>query len=132
MPTTTITLSSATSSSPGASAAVALNWRVGQPATVSIFSTNSGSSCFFQIEFSLDDIQLVRGASLAQWQSLSSAYNDTTITSGAGSVFATSAITTNGMLFSFDGPMGAVRVNSSAMTSGPLTLKVIQADGSGG
>jgi hypothetical protein len=129
MPNSTITLSTATSSSPGASTPASLNWISGKPINVVIFSTVAASSIFFQVEFTFDDLTVVGGPSRAQWTSMSSAYTDTGITSGAASVFATSAITSNGMLFSFDAPIAAIRMNSSAMTSGPLTMKVIQGEG---
>jgi len=67
MPLQTVTLSSA--GVPGTSAPAQLNWRGGKPATVSIFvSTVGGSSGTVDLQYTLDDLMLVGGSSLAVWQ----------------------------------------------------------------
>lgn len=126
----TTTLTTAASSSPGASTVCNLNWIGGKPTTVVVYSTVATSSTFFQIQYTLDDPTKVGGSSLAYWQGLSSGFLDTGVSYGAASVFSTSSITSpDGLIFSFLSPVAAVRLNSSAMTSGPLTMKVIQGEG---
>jgi hypothetical protein len=131
MPNATITLTTAASSIPGTSAAANLNWRGGKPATVSVISTNTGSSIFYNIQYTLDDPQLVGGTSLAYWSNLSSAYSDTGVTQSSGSTFASSTVTagTDGIVFSLLSPFGAVRLNSTGMTNGPLIMKITQGEG---
>ncbi len=131
MPYATITLTTAASSIPGTSAAANLNWRGGKPTTVSVISTNTGSSIFFNVQYTLDDLQVVGGTSLAYWSNLSSAYNDTGVVTSSGSTFASSTITSgsDGVIFSFLSPVGAVRLNSTCMTGGPLYMKVMQGEG---
>jgi len=126
---TTITLSTATSSNPGTSAVANLNWIGGKPTTVVVYSTNTGSSIAFNIQYTLDDVMRVGGSSLALWQNLSSAYSDTGLTQGTGATFASSTINNDGLIFSFLSPIAGIRLNSTSMNGGPLTLKVIQGEG---
>lgn len=122
------TLSSA--AVPGASTACNLNWLGGKPATVVVFSTTGGSSTFFNIQYTLDDLQRT-GSSLVFWQNLSSSFTDTGVNVSSGFTFASTTVAdmTNGITFSLLSPFAAVRVNSTAMTNGPLILKVIQGEG---
>jgi len=122
MPQATITLSSVGTSVPSA-----LNWRGGKPTTVSVNTSNTGSSVFFNVQYTLDDVQLTAPAAIA-WQNLSSAYSDVGVISGAGSTFASSNIVPDGLLFSFLSPFGAVRLNSTSITNGPLIMKVMQGE----
>lgn len=115
---------------PGPSTACNLNWLGGKPTTVVVFSTTGGSSTFFNIQYTLDDLQRTP-SSLVFWQNLSSAYSDTSLVTSSGSTFASTTVAdmTNGITLSLLSPFAAVRLNSSAMTSGPLILKVIQGEG---
>lgn len=122
MPIQTITMSSA--SVPGASGAAATNWRSAEPMSASIFvSTTGTSSGNFTFQYTLDDLQLVGGSSRALWQGFSSAINQ------AGMIFSTSSVTADGIFFPFQTPVAAVRINSTAMSSGPLIMKVLQGEG---
>jgi len=122
MPLQTVTLSSA--GVPGTSAPAQLNWRGGKPATVSIFvSTVGGSSGTVDLQYTLDDLMLVGGSSLAVWQGVSSAIGQPATT------YNSSTFGSDGVLFQFLYPIAAVRMNSTALSSGPLTMKVIQGEG---
>ena len=131
MPFFTTSLScTANSSTPGASTVCALNWRGGKPTTIVVAATAAGSSIFYNIQFTMDDPVLIGGTSLAYWQNLSSSYNDTSITASSGSIFASSNLDVNaGLIVSLLSPVAAVRLNSTALTGGPLVLKVIQPEG---
>ena len=124
----TTTLTTAVSSNAGASTVCNLNWIGGKPTTVVVYSTNTGSSIAFNVQYTLDDVQRIGGSSLALWQNLSSGYSDTGITQGTGATFGSSSIVNDGMIFSFLSPVAAVRLNSTSMNGGPLILKVIQGE----
>ena len=121
MPNQTITLSSA--NVPGVSGASAMDWRGGKPATVSVFiSTTGTSSGNFSLQYTLDNIQVLGGSSLAFWQGVSSAIGQ------AATTFNASTFGVDGVQFQFLTPVAAVRMNSTALSSGPLTMKVLQGD----
>src|SRR5277367_6790260 len=114
----TTTLTSAGGANPGASTACNLNWIGGKATTVSVYSTNTGSSIAFNIQYTLDDLQRVQ-SSLVLWQNLSSAYSDTGITQGTGATFGSSSIVNDGLLVSLLSPFAAVRLNSTNVNGGP-------------
>jgi hypothetical protein len=119
MPIQTITLSSANL---GASGAAALNWRSAEAMSVSVFASTTGtSSGTWSLQYTLDDLMLVGGSSLAYWQGVSSA------TGQPATVFGTS--NPDGVYFQFVAPVAAVRMNSTSLSSGPLTMKVLQGEG---
>ncbi len=121
MPYQTVTLSSA--NVPGQSGVAALNWRAGRPTTVAVYaSTTGGQTSAFNIQYTMDDVQLIGGSSLAQWASVSSAIGS------SGTIFTSSTITTDGLFYQFLTPVAALRLNSTALSSGPLTMKVIQGE----
>jgi hypothetical protein len=123
MPFATVTLTTAASSVPGASAAVALNWIGGKPTTVLATCPTATSSGFVYIQYTLDDLQRIGGSSLATWQSVSSA-------AGApGTSYASTAAGIDGIYTQFLSPVAAVRINSTGLSSGPWTMKVIQGEG---
>jgi hypothetical protein len=122
MPLQTITLSSA--SVPGVSAPSALNWRSAEPATVSILvSTTATFTGGVKLEYSLDDLMLVGGSSLAFWQGVSSAIGQ------PAQIFNLATAGADGIQFQFLTPVAAVRMNSTALSSGPLTMKTMQGEG---
>lgn len=122
MPNQTITLSSA--NVPGVSGAAALDWRGGKPATVSVFTSTTGtSSGNFSLQYTLDNIQALGGSSLAFWQGVSSAIGQ------AATTFNASTFGVDGVQFAFLNPVAAVRMNSTALSSGPWTMKVLQGEG---
>ncbi len=127
----TTTLTTAVSSIPGAGTVCNLSWIGGKPTTVSVFSTVSGTSIFFNVQYTLDDVQRVGGSSLAYWLGLSSNYSDTGITNSSQSTWASSTMPdiTNGITFSFLSPVAGVRLNSTGMTGGPVTMKVVAGEG---
>jgi hypothetical protein len=119
----------ANSSTPGTSNIANLNWIGGKPTTVVVAATNANSSIFYNVQYTLDDVQRV-ASSLVYWQNLSSAYSDTGVSQSSGSTFASSNLDPNaGLIVSFLSPVGAIRLNSTALTAGPLTLKVMQGEG---
>lgn len=119
---TTITLTSAVSSSPGASAVVDLNWIGAKPVSVSVLPATAGTSAVFQIQYSLDDPMRV-ASSLMAWSGVSSA------TGQPATTFSASAAGLDGVLVSFLNPIAAIRINSSNLAGGPLTMKVLQGEG---
>ena len=129
MSITTITLSTATSSTPGNSQMVLLNYIGGKPTTVQIISTVATSSIAFTVQYTLDDPMKLGGSSLAFWSFLSSSYNDTGVTNTSGSIFASSTSSPDGLIFSFLSPIAAVRIGSTNMLNGPLLMRVAQGDG---
>ena len=126
MPYQTTTQTTAASTTPGAGTAMALNWRGGKPATVSLTWASSTGFCDSQIQYTLDDIQLVT-SSLVTWLPLAS--------TAASSVVAHFASTTwfdTGYTVSFLNPIAAVRSFSSGITAGAtqsITMKLIQGEG---
>jgi len=118
MPYQTITLSSA--SVPGQSGVVALNWRAGNPTSVAVYPSTTGTqTSAFTIQYTMDDLQLVGGTSLALWANVSSAIGS------SGTIF-TSTASAEGVFYSFLTPIAALRLSSTALSSGSLTMKVIQ------
>jgi hypothetical protein len=122
MPMQSITLSSA--SVPGVSGAAMMNWRCGKPATVTIsISTTGTSSAAVLLEFTMDDLMLVGGSSNAFWMGVSS------VAGQAQTTFNASNFGAGGVQVAFPTPVAAVRMNSTALSSGPLTMKVMQGEG---
>lgn len=120
MPYQTITLSSGAIANPSTPAV--LNWRCGAPTSVLVYTSTTGtSSGSFQIQYTLDDLQLVFGTSNAKWVAVSSAIGVT------GQTFNASA-SVDGTLIQFQTPIAAVRVNATSLSSGPITMKVIQGE----
>ncbi len=120
MPLSTVTLTTAASSVPGASTACALNWRNGMPTTVSI--TASSSQSFVYIQATYDDIMRVP-SSLVTWASITTATEGST----SGTSFASSNFSPDAVTHVFTGPVGAVRMNSSGL-GGVLTMKILQGE----
>lgn len=121
MPYTIITLSTATSSAPGASTAANLDWRNGSPTSVSV-SAGATSSGAVVVQYTMDDLQL---SSSPTWFGYSSI-----AVLGAGTTYNASNIGPTSPLFiQFTTPVAAVRINSSVLVTGPFTMRVIQGEG---
>jgi hypothetical protein len=121
MPIATVTLSSA--NIPGQSAAVNLSYRIGSPISVAVYTSTTGASTgVFTIQYTLDDTQLVGGSSLAVWANLSSAVGVAAV------AFNSSTAGTDGAFYSLLSPVAALRVSSTASSSGGFTMKVIQGE----
>jgi len=122
MPLQTISLSSA--NVPGVSAPAIMSWRGGKPASVSIYiSTTNTSSAAVSLQGTLDDLMLVGGTSLAAWQGLSSAPGQPT------TVYSASTFADAGVIVPLLSPMTAVRMNVTALTSGPIQLRICMGEG---
>lgn len=120
MPIQTIILSSDAIANPSTPAV--MGWRCGAPASVLVYTSTTGtSSGSFTIQYTLDDLQLVFGASNAKWVAVSSAVGVT------GTTFNASA-SLDGTLIQFQTPVAAVRVNATSLSSGPITMKVLQGE----
>ena len=122
MPATTITFS--TASIPGFSGVANLAWRNGCPISAAVFpSTTLTSTGVFTIQYTMDDVQLVGGASVALWSNYSS-------TPGvAGTVYNASSPTDGAAFFiEFKTPVAALRLSSTALSSGPLIMKILQGE----
>jgi hypothetical protein len=104
MPVTT------TLSSVGTSRAVNLDWMSGRYVSFAVTGSSSGSFTY-TVEATLDDIQQTPAASVT-WFTLSS-----------------SAFTANSSINLFQGPLGAIRANASAISSATLSLRILQGIG---
>ncbi len=140
MPLTSVSLS--TSAIPGPSSPVALNWRGGRPVTWQITANSCVATGDFQLQFTCNDLQIMTNSSIypitgsptlitstmVVWTSISSAPAQA-VNLLAGFHFASSAVWPDGITGSFLASPGALRLYSSAGSSGILTLQVIQGDG---
>jgi hypothetical protein len=125
MPYETITLSSA--GVPGASGAANLNWLSGKNETISITTNTSSGTGDWIVQVSLDDIMRTP-SSLVVWQGLSSNFLTGSFIPTAGYHFTSSTIYPDGILIGVEWPLAAVRLNSTALSSNTLTLKVLQGE----
>jgi hypothetical protein len=121
MPYTVVSLStgSTLTSSP-----VTLNWRGGKPTSISV-TASSSFACDFTVQYTLDDIMLVGGSSVAAWAGISSA------TGQPATHFLSSTAFPDGVSYTFPGAVGAVRLGSSSLgggTGGTLTMRVMQGE----
>lgn len=126
MPYATVTL---TSASTNTSTAVNLNWSSGRPTIVTVYGTSISSGAF-TIQYTLDDIQ--RSSSPVWFGASSGIGAGFPSTSLTGTVFVASNAYPDGVSYTFLGPIAAVRLTSTAtnnVNSGPITMKVIQAEG---
>jgi hypothetical protein len=121
MPLFSTTPTTATSTTPGASAVANLNWIGGKPTTVSVIPSAASSGAFV-IQYSLDDVQRV-ASSAVTWSGVSSAQGQ------PGTVWVASASVHDGVRADFLAPVAAIRINSTALAGGTYTLKVVQGDG---
>ena len=122
MPIQVITLSSA--NVPGASAPAFLNWTGGRPTTVATTMPSTTGGVDFTVQFCLQDIQRAGIlSSQAAWFNVGS--------SGIGVHYSSANLDVGGAgpTFTLAGPIGAVRLQSTAMSSGPLVGYVMQGDG---
>jgi hypothetical protein len=102
---------------------LALNWGGGLPTTLSVIvSTTATSSATFQIQATVDDLQLIGGTSLAFWQGLSS------VPGQAATTFNASTFGPDGVIYSLLSPVAAVRLSVSALSSGPIALQTCQGE----
>ena len=110
MPLTTINLTSnSTFSSP-----VSINWLGGMPTTVGITMPSTTGSLDCTIQFTLQDFQRAGGSSLVTWFNYGS--------SGIGTHYSTANLVT------FLGRICGVRLQSTNISSGPLTGYVVQGE----
>jgi hypothetical protein len=120
----TITLTTAISSVPGASTPVNLDWFAGsKDADFSVLvlpSTTGTSSALWRVEITADDLMQV-APSLVRWSGISSSPGQ------GATIFGASTTGVDGLQLTFTSPWTAVRINSTNLSSGPLTLKVVQA-----
>jgi|SRR4051794_28832425 hypothetical protein len=102
---TSITLSSV-----GTSRAINLDWQSAKFTSFSVTGSSSGTFSY-TVEGALDDLQLTPAANVA-WLALSSG-----------------ALTANSSINLFTGPLGGIRLNSTAVSSAQLVLRVLQGIG---
>ena len=119
MPFATVTLTSASTTT---STPVALNWIGGKPSSVLVTAPTSTSSCVFNIQYTLDDLQRTSSASVL-WSGVSSAIGQPAQT------FSSTTSYPDGVFVQFLYPIAAVRLLSTSISSGPLTMKVLQGEG---
>jgi hypothetical protein len=122
MPYATVSIStgSTTTSTP-----VALNWRQSKPVGISV-TASSSFACDLQIFYTMDDLQLIGGSSLAKWVAVSSAVGQ------PGTHFLSSSAYPDGVQYTFTNPIAAVRLGSTAQTAmgvgNTLTMRVMQGE----
>lgn len=131
MPYFTTTFTTANSTTPGASTAANLNWRGGKPTSIALsFGGSSSVTNDVRIEYTLDDLQLVGGSSLASWRTLSSGISNNSTTAYH---FASTTWFDTGFLAQFLTPIAALRMNSTTLEStgglGTISLRVLQGEG---
>jgi hypothetical protein len=122
----TVTQTTAVSTSPGASAPVALNWIGGKPTTVAMSWNSSTVLAISNVQFSLDDPQRVASSAMI-WNSWPSA-----AASSTPATFSASANFDTEQQIQFLSPIGAVRLFSTSITAGgsqSVTMKVLQGEG---
>jgi len=142
MPATSVSISNA-SAAPTASAPVALDWRGGTPVLWQVTISSSVATGDFTVQYTLDDISLTTYSSVyprtgsptaypsttTVWAAVSSTpYTTLSTTGSAGVHFTSSTIFPDGISGVFPASPAALRLYSSATSSGIITLKVIQAD----
>jgi hypothetical protein len=101
-----------TLSSVGQSRAVNLDWMSGKRTSVSVTGSSSGTFAY-SIQYALDDIQ-VTTPSAVSWITDP---NATALTSNSSIAFV------------YAQPLSAVRLNSTALSSAALTMRVLQGIG---
>jgi hypothetical protein len=121
MPLFSTTLTTAVSTSPGASAIANTDRVGGKPITASVIPSAASSGAFV-IQYTLDDIQKVTSTGVT-WSGVGSSQG------AQATVFVASASVPDGVFASFLSPVSAVRINSTALAGGSLTLKVNQGEG---
>jgi hypothetical protein len=99
-----------TLNSSGVSRALNLDWASAKFTSFAVTGSSSGTFSV-TVEGALDDVQMLPAASVA-WFSLSSA-----------------ALIANSSINLYQGPLAAIRMNASAMSSAVLTLRILQGIG---
>ncbi len=121
MPYVSTVLTTAVSSTPGASAICAASWLGGRPTTASVIPSAATSSGVFVLQYSLDDVQRT-ASSLVAWSGISSAQGQ------PATLFYSTTCYPDGVFQSFLSPVTAVRINSTNLNGGTFTLKVIEGE----
>jgi hypothetical protein len=120
---TTVTLTTAISSVPGASNPVNIDWFAGSKDanfSVLVFPSVTGTSAFWRVEVAADDLMQV-ASSLVKWSGISSSPGQ------GATIFASSTSGADGSQHTFTSPWTGVRINSTGLTGANLTMKVVQA-----
>ena len=113
----------ANSTTPLTSLSANLNWIGGKPTTVSIFSLSSTSSGAISIQYTLDDILRTPSTSVI-WK-----FTGSSAGSSTPAVYSASSWYDTGVTVAFLNPIAAVRMYSSGLDTGTITMKVIQGEG---
>ena len=107
MPTTTL-------SSIGVSAPINLDWRTAGPITAVVTLGSTTLTSDYTVQFTIDDAQLGQPLTWIDYGS------------SAGATHYTEA---SAVALSFLNPIAGLRISSTALSSGSITLKTIQAQG---
>src|SRR5271169_4029300 len=105
MPLFSTTLTTAVSTTPGASAICNVDRIGGKPITASVIPS-AGSSGAFVLQYSLDDVMRTTSTAVT-WSGVSSAQGQ------AGTVWVASAVPVDGVLQTFLAPVAGIRINST-------------------
>jgi hypothetical protein len=120
-----ITQSTANSTTPGASAPVALNWVSGRPCSVALSWNSSNVLCVSRIQYTLDDIQRTSSQNVV-WNSVPAAISSNPL------FYSASANYDSGATAQFLSPIAAVRLFSTSITAGgsqSVSMDVLQPEG---
>jgi hypothetical protein len=113
-----------TASSSGFSAPVALDWLSGKPVSVLLNNLSSLSSGTLGLQFTMDDLML---SSSPGWLDYIGTYLSSVANTAV--VYTSSLVYPEGVLIAFTGPVAAVRMSVSNISSGSVSMKVIQGSG---
>jgi hypothetical protein len=104
----------------------ACNWRHGGPVNISI-TASSSFACDVNVQYTLDDYQALGiGSSQAKWSTPSS------VPGQAATHWLSSTAYPDGILYTFTGPVAAVRAGSSVLgamgVGNTLTVRIMQGE----
>src|SRR5712671_8024017 len=112
MPQTTVTLSSVGTSPP-----VNVSWRAGKP-IAAVVIVSAAVAADFTIQYTLDDSQVV-ASSLQTWLSFGSS-------TGSSATHFSSANSDASIAIGTQYPMAGLRISSTTISAGTLTMTVLQ------
>jgi len=108
---------------------VACNWIGGSPILVGVTLGSTTMTTDFIIQYSLNDLQLSSNPTWFNVSSVSYPLNITSFPSTTVTAFHfSSAFADTPIVLSFENPVGAVRLNSTAISSSFLRFQVLQGE----
>lgn len=121
--TTTLTTAVAGSTASNTSTAANLSWLSGKPTTVILSFSSSQMTANVNVQYTLDDIQIIPSTGV-NWLKVASTAASTTV-----AAYTAAGWFDTGAMISFLNPIAAVRAYSTAISSGTVTMQVLQGEG---